>query len=700
MNFRDRRVGSLVAALVMTVAGFSALNASQAVGAKKRCFGKKIDRVIGPGERHMVNASDRTFWLKPGVKFAVPRSARVCANAGRQLVIGGRGRVRVWTGAGSDVVRLDDRSHRNQVFGGGGNDRLFGAKGNDRLVGGAGNDLILGAGGNDRIADDGGKRNKLLGEEGSDRIESLGTSVSELHGGGGSDFLYSNGGVRPDGAIERLFGEKGNDRLMADQPHNQGPAYLDGGEGDDWMYGTPVDDIAVFNSGIKKVHMGGGDDLMVSSGRGKTTVAGGSGTDTISYEALVPATDPFRLVDGIRVRLVAGISEGFSTYSLSGIENVIGSAFRDEISGVPGQDNEIRGSLGNDILFGDDSYNKFEEPFTPIDPDGDPNDSDVADGGLGGAICVGFRVTERCGNDSPPNPEVTDTVVSIEEGGFLTILGSNQDDNLSVRYEDDSGAYEVTTDAGTNTVLGGLCHWSAPAPSVPIICPADINRLTGMMVFGGIGDDHINLDRSIPSELTTTLNGGPGSNHIRGGPSKDFISSDIDEPRLDEGSGGGSAGSILRGGGNLDVIYANDAVDINGGSGPDAFRVLDPCLGATLAGGDDPDSVVFAGAPQGVKANLAEGYAQWNDATCQAPTSIARDIEKLEGSGSDDWLILGKRLPEQQGKSTLLGREGINILDAKNGDRNTITTGPEEHENTVKADPSDKIIWGWGLAAF
>ena len=75
-------------------------------------------------------------------------------------------------------------------------------------------------------------------------------------------------------------------------------------------------------------------------------------------------------------------------------------------------------------------------------------------------------------------------------------------------------------------------------------------------------------------------------------------------------------------------------------------------------------------------------------------------MEKLEGTAHDDHLILGPRLKAQEGKSTLLGREGNNILDSKNGVKNTVTTGPAAHANTVIADKKDKVIWGWGLANF
>ena len=99
-------------------------------------------------------------------------------------------------------------------------------------------------------------------------------------------------------------------------------------------------------------------------------------------------------------------------------------------------------------------------------------------------------------------------------------------------------------------------------------------------------------------------------------------------------------------------------------------------------------------------ANLAGGTARWTSGDCADPLQIDSNTEKLEGTSHDDELILGKRLKAQQGKSSLLGREGNNILNSKNGVRDTVTTGPAAKANTVIADKMDEVIYGWGLASF
>ena len=67
---------------------------------------------------------------------------------------------------------------------------------------------------------------------------------------------------------EKLFGEQGNDRLRADQPNNNGPAYLDGGEGDDWVFGTPKTTRSSPTRASKKLNGNAGDDLFVTTARG------------------------------------------------------------------------------------------------------------------------------------------------------------------------------------------------------------------------------------------------------------------------------------------------------------------------------------------------------------------------------------------------------------------------------------------------
>ena len=680
---------------VFLVSGLAALflaasPTGEATAAPGKCFGKKVNRVIsGKGKTVRLAYKDVPFVSGNNIKVIGKPNSTICAGDGRQIIYAGKGNSKtdsgpgddsIFTGKGTplvdggtgdDRIVLNDKSVNAKVNGGLGNDEIIGSRGHDKLYGsptkasgGPGDrDRIDGRGGNDKIYDYGGFGNKLIGLTGSDKIYSLGNAVSHMHGGNGSDFLYSNGGKAQDGSLERLFGEQGNDRLYANQPGNKGPAYLDGGEGDDWMYGTESDDIIIYNSGIKKVYGLGGDDLFVTSARGQGTFDGGGGRDTISFAAHSP-DETRSSISGVEVDLRAGKSSGFSDYRLSGIEDVIGSAFDDEIFGAPGTANDIQAGLGDDLV--------------------EAQSEDEVDGGLGQNECSGGKQA-NC-NDDSPGRQTQSGQVDITEGGVLIVLGSLQDDDISVGYNSGSSRFEVATADGA--LASGLCQ-SADQTGNQINCPVNRNNMNGMLVFTDNGGDTVKLEDSIPAILTTTINGGTGNNTLTGGPSKDFISTTP-----------GSAGSTLSGGGNLDLLYAVDDVTLNGGIDTDIFRVVNPCLGADLTGGDGQDAVVFAGAPGGVKADLAGGYAEWNGGGCSngKRIGIGKDIEKLEGTDYSDWLIVGKRNPAQDGRSVLFGREGIDKFDSKNGSADTVTTGAGGRQNTVISDKKDTVVYGYGLA--
>ena len=726
----------VLSGLALIAAAIIAGSPSRAEARPSKCFGKKINRVVtGKGKTVRLKFRDVTWVEGERITVIGKPFSRICAGQGSQTIRAGKGinftdagpgndfiyaeqgDATVYGGSGNDRIRTE-KGNRLRVFGGGGNDRIATGRGNSvRVEGGSGHDhitlhtntsrgvvyagtgndyvrgskshdriyagptrnpggqsdrdTIFGVGGNDRIYDYSGTGNRLYGLTGSDRIYSLGNAVSEIHGGNGTDFLHSNGGVTAGGVREKVFGEQGNDRLKANQPNNNGPAYLDGGEGDDWVYGTPKSDTIITHSGIKKLYGNGGDDLFVTTGRGLARVFGGSGNDTISYAAHTPPGG--RRIDGVIIDLRGGTSLGTTRYRLDSLENVIGSAFDDEITADPGVRNHIDGGLGNDVI------------------EGNGGDGDSVDGGLGENQCSGFSSSSRCNDDSPGNFGNRLTLVDINDGGIPIIMGGNQGDRVSVGYDESNQWFRVNVAGGG--VPSGNCRGVDQSPTSAVAdtirCPADRNNLDGMLIYGGDGGDNIKLEKSIPRNMSTTLNGGSGRNVIQGGPSKDFISSSFD-----------SGGSSLFGGDNNDLIYANDRVTIRGQGGTDHAHILRPCSGSDVSGGPGNDSTVYAGSPRGVKADLGKGYVQWMNGGCAARTRLAPDIERLEGSQFNDWLIIGRRHRQQQGKSSLLGREGINVLDSKNGRRDTVTTGPAARRNKVIRDRKDKVIWGWGLAAF
>jgi len=192
-----------------------------------------------------------------------------------------------------------------------GNDSLEGTEGDDVIQGGAGNDRIDGNGGNDVIC--GGTGNDIiLGGDGDD----------VLSGGPGNDMVK---------------GGSGNDRLSGDN-HDD---VLMGNGGNDILRGRGGDDILSPGHGRDRLY-GGNDRDRFLTGPGTNTLWGGTGKDVADYRD--SAT-------GAAVDLGLGIGLGRGTDTLHDIEDVVGSAMADLLTGDEGP-NRLRGLDGDDVLNG------------------------------------------------------------------------------------------------------------------------------------------------------------------------------------------------------------------------------------------------------------------------------------------------------------------------------------------------------------
>jgi Ca2+-binding RTX toxin-like protein len=177
---------------------------------------------------------------------------------------------------------------------------------------------IVGTGGDDTIYGTPGflaVRDVIVGLGGNDTIYGLsgsdivcgGDGDDLIYGGAGADVLIGNGGN------DTLYGEAGNDTLY-------------GLNGDDHMFGGPDSDKFV----------------------------GGAGNDTADFSLAT---------SGVTANLASGTAWGEGSHdAIVGIENLIGSAFNDQLIGngnpnsIWGEagDDEIWGAAGDDILWGGD----------------------------------------------------------------------------------------------------------------------------------------------------------------------------------------------------------------------------------------------------------------------------------------------------------------------------------------------------------
>jgi Ca2+-binding RTX toxin-like protein len=286
------------------------------------------------------------------------------------------------TGVGGDAEG-DTLNSIENVIGSAVGDHLYGDANANVLTGGEGDDVLRGGAGADTL--DGGPGSDFANYQGSTAavtvdllnhtasggdaqgdvlisIENLYGSSNDDHLSGddsaniiggwtGNDVLVGNGGddsLSGEGGDDSLDGGAGNDRLVGgdgiDTIHGGiGNDSIDAGTGDDQVFGEAGDDNIYGGTGNDRIDGGDGNDVIEGDG-GADTLAGGTGIDTLSYASSSAGVT----VDLATSAVSGGDAEGDT---VSGFENVYGSAFDDHLTGDAGN-NTLWGGAGNDVLTG------------------------------------------------------------------------------------------------------------------------------------------------------------------------------------------------------------------------------------------------------------------------------------------------------------------------------------------------------------
>jgi serralysin len=188
---------------------------------------------------------------------------------------GGEGNDKIWGNGGDDYIH--GRGGDDYLSGGDGNDNIDGDNGNDTLHGGPGYDQLFGEAGND----------KEYGEDDGDMLEETfdpsGPDADYFSGGNGEDtVLYLSRSkpvfADPDG-VKGDDGSAGEHDTIATNVED-----LYGGDGADWLSGTPGRNVIFGEGGDDIIYGFAGDDFLeggnvVGAVRGKDKVNGGPGKD-------------------------------------------------------------------------------------------------------------------------------------------------------------------------------------------------------------------------------------------------------------------------------------------------------------------------------------------------------------------------------------------------------------------------------------
>ena len=434
-----------------------------------------------------------------------------------------------------------------------------------------------------------------------------------------------------------------------------------------------------------------GNDSYVFTGTLATNVTiiegANTDTDTLDYSGLLNGGVILELAVATAQTLVPGLTLTLS--SVTGIENVIGTAFADTVRGNA-RDNVLSGLAGADTLAGRAGDDTF----------------------IGSA-----------GNDSFDGGTGTDTAIESADIDFmlaaatLTGLGSNTLASIE-RVNLTSGAsantFTVQGWAGSATLTGGggndrYVFAGTESASVTIVESA--NADTDTLDFTALANGGVSVDlavttaQSLVAGLTLTLSTATGIENVAGTAFADVLVGNASDNVLsglagDDRLSGLSGNDTFVGGTGTDTVVESgdvdftltaaglvgrgtdslagiEAVSLTGGAGANTFAVQGWTGNANLAGAAGNDRYVFTGTAaasvtitEGADAdtdtldftNLANGGVTIDLASTTAQTLVTGSTLTLSSAtGIED--VIGTALAD-----TLLGNTRDNLLSGLAGD--------------------------------
>jgi len=509
-------------------------------------------------------------------------------------------------------------------------------------------------------------RKTLSDTGGTDTINAAAVSTAvaiDLAAGGASTIAGNMLTIAAGTAIENALGGDGADTLIG----NTGNNALSGGRGDDTLEG----------------------------GAGADVLTGGAGLDTASYAS----SDA-----GVSVDLNTGSGSGGDAAGdiLTGIEDIVGSAFNDSLKAGAGA-NSLSGGDGNDWLTGGAGADVL---------DGGAGTDWVSYSGSASSVTVSLATGTGTGGDAEG-----DTLTDIEN-----VWGSSHDDTfigdggnnwffggagagiadtasyagaasgvtvnlrLGIGQGDDAegdsfaGMEHVRATAHADHLIGNDAgNWLYGAEGDDLLeGGAGIDAITysmsatwvGVDLANGTGwngdaryDTYANVENAYGSDHNDHLRGDDGANFLAGGLGNDWF----------RGRGGADT---LHGGGSDWASYEDSAagvtvnlVDRSGTGGDaegDSLYDIENLWGSahddsfigdagadTFDGGAGTDTASYAGSAAGVTVNLALGTGQGGD----AQNDSFAQVESVRASSHDDVLT------GTDGYNWLYGAEGDDVLE-------------------------------------
>jgi Ca2+-binding RTX toxin-like protein len=359
----------------------------------------------------------------------------------------------------------------------------------------------------------------------------------------------------------------------------------------------------------------------------------------------------------VTINLQTQTVSGAENEHLEGIEDAIGGAGNDTIVGSS-EANRLDGGPGNDHLEA-------------------TGGGDAAFGGPGSDQCTGgFSEETSCGPAAGANGLAAEIYESIDGQSTLILTGTSGNDQGTVDYS--GGKFVIS---GSDVTNGDPTNPDCSGAAGTITCSGKVTAIEAGL---GAGDDELTIGQGVPHSISSTLEGGAGSDKLVGGPGNDVLYAGED-----------SAPDTLEGGGGNDVLYGvnifhpkkdSGPATMNGGAGSDLMIGGQPCDGDTFDGGPGAnDSVSFArvhnSGSVAVEATIGGSVLTPGVSGC-TPGQITASTEKIEGSPGND-ILTG-----DNGPNTLLGRGGDDKLDGEGGFDDCIGGGGNDSATNCEKEAS------------
>jgi Ca2+-binding RTX toxin-like protein len=454
-----------------------------------------------------------------------------------------------------------------------------------------------------------------------------------LKGGAGNDTLIGGEGQ------DSLLGEAGADSLLGEAGFDT----LLGGDGNDTLDGGAGSDSLLGEAGNDSLFGGAGADFL-DGGAGVNSLFGGDGNDTLVWSALNATMDGGAGINN----LLFNSGATFDDTSFGVISNISKIALSDEDDLV---------SLGT---------NAVTKGFTSINSNGGNDTLDAS--AINAAVTLSGgagedRILGGFANDSLVGGADNDTLLGggdgdtlLGEAGADSLLGGADNDSLLGGADNDTllgedGNDTLLGEAGADSLLGGTGADS---------------------LFGGADNDTL-----LGEDGNDTLLGEAGDDSLRGGADNDSLFGGANNDTLLGEDGNdtllGEAGddSLLGGMGDDSLVAGTGTDTLLGEDGNDTL-VAEAIGAASLLGGVDNDSFLFADGTQ-LANNTVVGGSGTDTLVLTAAATVTdaqlanvREVEVIQASSlAGNSITVGTNaLAQAGGVLSLFGGCSSDILSA------------------------------------